>query len=405
MTLKTRKPTGKAPWPRVLLSGEEGARKSWTAAELSADDRIGGMYWLEIGAGESTADEYGAIPSVKYTIIDHDGTWLDIYTQLCDAWDEAKAAADRGDLPIAITADSMTGVWSMLCDFVDQRARRREAGRLSRAGKNPADAYSPEAEITISPDLWNLANRRHRQFMAKILTWPGPSIVIAREKQVTAFDEKGSPDPKKPKEWTLEAQKGLGFDCSAWVRMTREEHPEVVKLRSVRNGIQPGADKSRKRPDFSVARLVFEWVGCESGVSRAPEVRTLDADQVMPEEMPPATVQQEAKSEETPAPERPRAVRGPSAQELAGLADKDVTSWLTVDTKPAVTELWKKGKESPCAGMDVSGLLTEEDREILGVREGESLTLVDLAKMAGQYVVKFGRAVRAPLDEPVSAVA
>src|SRR5687768_8045978 len=102
------------------------------------------MVWLEIGAGETTADEYGSIPGVKYQIIDHDGTWRDIYTQLCDAWDYAKAAAEKGEAPIALTVDSMSGVWAMLVDFVDLRARRREAKKLERAGKNAQAAFSPE---------------------------------------------------------------------------------------------------------------------------------------------------------------------------------------------------------------------------------------------------------------------
>jgi hypothetical protein len=246
------------------------------------------MFWFEIGSGETTAHEYGAIPGVKYGIVDHDGTWLDIYTKLGEGWEDAKEVADRGDLPIALVVDSMSGVWGMLCEFGDLRARRKAAEKLEKRGQNPKSAFSPEADVTITTDLWNLVNKRHRSFMAKILTWPGPVVVIAREKLVTQFDDKGNPAANKPKEWSLEAQKGLGFDCSAWVRMTRTEHPEVVKLRSVKNGIQPEVDSSKKRPDFTLAKLIFEWVGCESGVSRAPDVRMLDADQVMPGEDPAA---------------------------------------------------------------------------------------------------------------------
>lgn len=399
MPARNRQPTGRAPWPRLLLSGEEGARKSWAAAELSADDRIGGMFWLEIGAGETTADEYGAIPGVKYRIIDHDGTWRDIYEQLCEHWLLAKDAADKGELPVALAVDSMTGVWAMLVDFVDQRARRREANRLRKAGKDESRAWNPEVEVTISPDLWNLANRRHRQFMAKVLTWPGPVVLTAREKQVTVFDDKGSPDPRKPKEWTLEAQKGLGFDCSAWVRMTREEHPEVVKLRSVRNGIQPGADKARKRPDFSVARLVFEWVGCESGVSRAPEVRELNADQVMPDEEPVQPAQQQS--------QRPQAVREEptvSQRDLAALAAEYVEKWLVLADPAAVSSLWAqtRDKAAAAAQVDVSGLLPQDDREVLGLPEG-AVPLAKLAEESARYVKRFGRAVRAPLDEAGAA--
>jgi hypothetical protein len=97
--LRTRRPTGKPGWPRVLVTGAEGCWKSGTAALLSADERIGRMFWLEVGDGETTADEYGALPGVDYEILDHDGTWLDIYNQVSAAWDVAKAAEEAGEPP------------------------------------------------------------------------------------------------------------------------------------------------------------------------------------------------------------------------------------------------------------------------------------------------------------------
>ena len=62
-----------------------------------------------------------------------------------------------------------------------------------------------------------------------------------------------------------------------------------------------------------------------------------------------------------------------------------------------------KNDAGVAAGVDVLGLLSQEDREFLGVPDDEPLTLATFATKAGQYVVKFGRAVRAPLDASASA--
>lgn len=286
MVAKNRKPTGKPSWPRILLSGDAGGRKSWVAAELSADERLGGMFWLEVGDGEDTADEYGAIPGVRYDIIDHDGTWVDIYEQLCEHWTLAKQAEAAGELRIALAVDAMSGIHSMLHDMADTRARRKLAERLEAKGENPDLAWSSEREVTITTDLWNLIKKRHKQFMSKVLTWPGPVVLISREKVATVFDAAGNPTSKK--DWTLECRKDLHKQCTAWVRMNPGEVPLVKKLRSVRHGIMPDEDRAIARRDFTCANLVFEWVGCSPLESRAPDVRELDADQNMPDEEPAA---------------------------------------------------------------------------------------------------------------------
>src|SRR5437763_303850 len=47
--LSTRKPTGRVPWPCVLLEGEEKAGKSWALAQLSTSDKIGaGARWRKL---------------------------------------------------------------------------------------------------------------------------------------------------------------------------------------------------------------------------------------------------------------------------------------------------------------------------------------------------------------------
>lgn len=277
-----RPPTGKPSWTRLLISGGTGARKSWVAAEFATDDRIDGMYWLEVGAGEDTADEYGMIPGANYQIIVHDGTYRDIYEQICAHWDLAKKAEAAGQT-IALTVDAMSGINNMLSNMSDTRARRKLAHQLRDAKQNPDLAWSSERDVTITPDLHTLVRKRHEQLMAKILTWPGPVILITRERIATVFE---GGEPTKVKEWSVECRKDLPSQCTSWIRLHQDKPPTLLKLRSGRQGVLGEAQRQEERKDFTVAKLIFEWVGCQAGVSRAPESRTWDADQPMAGENP-----------------------------------------------------------------------------------------------------------------------
>ncbi|MFJ2738508.1 hypothetical protein ACIO3O_02465 [Streptomyces sp. NPDC087440] len=91
--LRTRKPTGVVPWPKILLEGEEKAGKSFTAAEFTGSKHTGQAYWLELG--EDTADEYAAVHGADYRLIVHNGTYRDILGQV----EAVHAEAKRSQLP------------------------------------------------------------------------------------------------------------------------------------------------------------------------------------------------------------------------------------------------------------------------------------------------------------------
>lgn len=93
--LKTRKPTGIVPWPLLLIEGEEGAGKTYSAAQFSSSDHIGQMYWIDLDEG--SADEYAAIEGANYLIIEHDGTYRDILEQVEAVHAEARRAAAAGE--------------------------------------------------------------------------------------------------------------------------------------------------------------------------------------------------------------------------------------------------------------------------------------------------------------------
>jgi AAA domain len=254
MALKTRKPTGKVPPPVVLVEGDEGAGKSWSAALLSASDKVGQTAWLQVGF-ESTADQYGLIPGVRYEILEHDGTWATIYGSVCDAKTEAEQARKRGDKPFVLVIDQIGGIWDMLSEWANNRAR-------SSVSNKEKLARDPNVEIDITPNYWNDATARWRKLMTALLTFPGIVIIVARGRE-TVLIENGKPNPKK-KDYRVEGHKSMAFDVPAWVRMTRDGNPVLVKLRSVSNPRQ-GEQRVRPLPGFSLEKFIFETMGYDAG--------------------------------------------------------------------------------------------------------------------------------------------
>jgi hypothetical protein len=398
--LRTRKPTGKPGWPRILVSGEQGAWKSGTAAMLSADERLGEMFWLEVGDGETTADEYGALPGVRYTIIDHDGTWLDIYNQLAAAWDVAKAAEEAGEPPIPLTIDAMSGIWSMLMDLGDTRARRKAAKQLADQRRDAEVAWSADYDATMTADLWGLVKKRHGQLMGKILTWPGPVVLISRERMATVF-ENGNPTSRK--DWSLECKKDLPSQVTAWVRTEGGGIAQILKLRSARAAVSVElSERARRVSDFSLSKLIFDWVGCEVGVSRAAHVVHLDADQDMPDEVtrferPQAQQRQDERTQRA----RQAAREAPlSRAERQAKAVEYLLTAADVD-QAGHREAW--AKQQAIRGDDISGLLDERDRDELSYAKGQPVTLERLATDMAVYVGSNKRALRPAAEQAADA--
>ncbi|WP_336026790.1 hypothetical protein [Geodermatophilus sp. FMUSA9-8] len=102
--LPTRKPTGRVPWPCVLLEGEEKAGKSWALAQLSTSDRIGPLYWIDLNEG--AGDEYGAIPGARYELVEHDGSYAQVLAAVQAVKAEARRAADAGEKPVVLGIDT-----------------------------------------------------------------------------------------------------------------------------------------------------------------------------------------------------------------------------------------------------------------------------------------------------------
>jgi hypothetical protein len=180
--LKTRKPTGRVPWPCILLEGEEKAGKSWALAQLSTSDRIGALYWIDLNEG--AGDEYGAVPGAKYQLIEHDGSYAAVLAAVQAVKAEARRAADAGEPPVVLGIDTGSAIWDGLKDWASDRAAKSARNRelLKR---------DPHAEIVISQNLWNDAGARWRKLQTELLTFPGIVVVTARGKEVTEVDANG----------------------------------------------------------------------------------------------------------------------------------------------------------------------------------------------------------------------
>lgn len=253
MTLKTRQPTGAVPWPLILIEGAEKTGKSWSGAVLSASEKVGQTYWIDLGEG--AADEYGAIPGANYLIVEHDGTFASLYSAVEEIYRLAKNALDAGEKPIVLVIDSMTAEWEVLKDWATNRAK----GSKSNQAKLARD---PHADIVVSNNYWNDANARHRKLMKLLMTFPGIAIITARGKQVAAIED-GKPVEGK-KEYRVEGQKTLGSDATCWVRLSRDEPPIVVGARSVHSGVRPGRDEPQPLPeDWTLEWLIFEALKCD----------------------------------------------------------------------------------------------------------------------------------------------
>jgi hypothetical protein len=272
-TIKARKPTGTVPWPLVLIEGPEKSGKSYAAAEFTASERIGQAYWIDIAEG--AADEYAAIPGANYLVIEHDGSWRAIMEQLQAVHDEAARAAKAGEPPVVVIIDSGTAEWELLKDWTSYRGRQtKNAKRILAA--------DPDAEIKPGRNLWNDANDRHRAFMHLLMTFPGIAIVTARGKTIAATGDDGQPIPNS-QEHKVEGHKGLAYDATAWVRLSRDEHPKVVGVRSIHAGIRPGVDRAKVAPQFTIEWLIFDVMKCDPATAHVRDHVMTDEKEPTPE--------------------------------------------------------------------------------------------------------------------------
>jgi hypothetical protein len=249
--LRTHAPTGRIPWPLILLEGQEKSGRSWSIAEFSKSDKIGTLYWIDLNEG--AAEEYGAIPGANYQVVEMDtGDYHELLHVLELLHKEASRARDAGEKPVALGIDSGTAIWAGLKDWASSRARSSSRGQaLLRK--------DPHAEVKISTNLWNDSAQRWRKIQTLLATFPGPVIITARGKEVAVIGPDGNP-VEGQREWSVDCHKELPYTATAWVRMQRTSPPMVIGARSVHAGIKPGADDPKPIEDPRAEGRLLEWL-------------------------------------------------------------------------------------------------------------------------------------------------
>lgn len=227
MERTTRKPTGKASWPLVLLAGQQKCGKSYTASRFSASDLIDRTFYIEIGEG--SADQYGAIPGARYEIVEHDGSWADILAAV--EW--AAAQPRPNGKPHALVIDSMTELWGLLSDEQDSVAKDRGKG-------------------TITMDQWNNAKKRWRKVIDAARVNPGPVIFTARYNEVTVM--RGG-KPTTDKEWKVDAEKNLAYEVDAIITWKQPREPYINGVRTVAFDVPAGGFAPRDPANFDLDKF------------------------------------------------------------------------------------------------------------------------------------------------------
>lgn len=334
MSLKTRPPTGVVPYPVVLLEGEEKAGKSYSAALLSSSDKVGRAYWIDLGEG--AADEYGAIPGVRYDVVEHDGTYAQILQAVIDVKAEAQRAKQAGEPPVVLVIDSMSALWEGLKDWATQRA----IARAKKKGRSTS-----EEDVRITTDLWNDAGSRYRRLMTQLLTFPGIVVLTARGKEVVEMAN-GQP-VEGSKVHKVEGHKTLPFDATVWVRMSRTRPPLVIGARSVHVGLVPGKDDPQsidvEAPNL-LEWLIFDAMKVDAGKAAVRDLKDVTGGDLTPEEQAAETGEPQRVSR------RPAAV--PSADPVVNGSEDP---WANVEVKrpPVVTDAkWADDFRSRVAGCD-----------------------------------------------------
>lgn len=256
----TRKPSGKPPWPILLVAGAEKAGKTYAAAAASASDLIGRTFW--VGIGEDDPDEYGAIPGARFEIVEHDGTYRDILAAL--TWAGQQPVKGKPNL---IVVDSATRLWDLLCDEAQVAANRRAAEKAKKYNRPVGDE---DAQITM--DLWNAAKQRWSHCIDTLREHQGPSIVTARLEQTTVMNDKG--EPTKDKVWKVKAEKSLPFDVGATVELPSRGQAYLTGVRSLR--FKPAEADRTEYPGFTVDKLwrdlgLADGTGARSHAAIDPE--------------------------------------------------------------------------------------------------------------------------------------
>ncbi|MFK0159109.1 hypothetical protein ACIQVK_44450 [Streptomyces sp. NPDC090493] len=242
---KSRRPSGLPNPPMILLAGPEKTGKSRVAVEGTASELLGMTYWIEIGGSEGTADYYGRIPGANYEIVPHDGSYQDILDAV--RWAVAQPPVVEGKRNM-IVLDNVSVLWDMLSDEQALYARWRAE---KKAQENRRRGPNPDLPVTVDPDLWNRAKDRWGEILWLLRRHSGPTVLLARQELVTAFE---NDKPTRDKTRKIKAEKNLAAAVDAIVELHALGEAYLTGVRTLHWEVTPG--QSERFEDFSIDALL-----------------------------------------------------------------------------------------------------------------------------------------------------
>lgn len=247
--MRTRKPTGEAGWPMLLVEGKEKTRKTTEVLRLTADPRIGSAFVIEVG--ERRVDEYGALG--RFEVVVHDGTLRDIVQSIRDVM----AMAPTDGRPNVLIIDSLTGLWDLV---------KRKAEEYARSSKAAQDILErdPHATIDIKHASWNKAKDPYWwSWLNDLRAWPGIALLTARADEVSKFED-GRPVANQT-DYRVELESGTRFIVDGQVRMRGARPPLLVTAASLKFTVpDEGIELPNETP---LAHLVFGMFECGTAVT------------------------------------------------------------------------------------------------------------------------------------------
>lgn len=275
--IHSRKPTGRVPWPCILIEGDEKSGKTWRSYQLSASGKLGEMFVIDLTEG--SADEYGLIPGACFEILTHDGTYGSILEHVLAVKEYAREVVEAGGAPVVLVIDPISTLWERLKDWTTERAKKSQSNR----NKLAAD---PNASIDVPRNYWNDASSRWRKLMTHLLTFPGVVILTARGRSVSGTNEKTG-QPSGEKEWKVEGHTSLGFDATAWIRMRRGKTAQLIAARSVHCGLRPEEDEPRDfARNWTLEGFIFNELKLNPETAHVRDLKEVDASIDLPNDLP-----------------------------------------------------------------------------------------------------------------------
>lgn len=255
--LKTRKPTGKQPWPFILMEGFEKTGKTFGSIKLSADERIGDTYLLDVG--ENAADSYSVLPGVEYQIIEHNGTYGGILQQVEAFVSEVPGVVDGR--PTLLILDSFTPLWQLIIEDGERAYINKKGGK-------------PD-EVKLPFNYWNDIKGKWRRIINMLKQWEGLVVGTARSKKVMVI-ENGKP-LQGVTEYKIEAEKKLKFDVDVHVKATAPGEALFVGGRSTTVPLAAFGAAIPGYKDTGLAGLLFDLMKLSEADVAPRQVTPLEA--------------------------------------------------------------------------------------------------------------------------------